>query len=102
MVSTSRPRCWTGHGRWAFIGGSRRKMFERRPSRQLPTTWRCAHWSTNTCPSCEGSTRRRVGCCVPDGVFVVVGYHPYFIMAAGMPTHFDGPEGHPVAIETYV
>ena len=39
---------------------------------------------------------------VPDGVFVIVGYHPYFIMSAGMPTHFDGPDGQPVAIETYV
>jgi hypothetical protein len=57
---------------------------------------------TNTCQSCGTSTPRRAGCFVPDGVFVVVGYHPYFIMAAGMPTHFDGPDGHPVAIETYV
>ena len=38
----------------------------------------------------------------PRGAFVVVGYHPYFIMSAGMPTHFDGPDGQPVAIETYV
>jgi SAM-dependent methyltransferase len=37
-----------------------------------------------------------------DGTFVVVGFHPYFIMSAGMPTHFDGPDGHPVAVETYV
>ena len=36
------------------------------------------------------------------GAFVIVGYHPYFIMDAGMPTHFDGPDGQPVAIETYV
>ncbi len=36
------------------------------------------------------------------GVFVVVGYHPYFIMASGTPTHFDGPEGEPIAIETFV
>jgi SAM-dependent methyltransferase len=39
---------------------------------------------------------------VRGGVFVIVGYHPYFIMSAGMPTHFDGPDGRPVAIETYV
>ena len=38
----------------------------------------------------------------PGGTFVMVGYHPYFIMAAGMPTHFDGPDGEPIAIETYV
>ena len=36
------------------------------------------------------------------GTFVVVGYHPFFIMASGMPTHFDDPQGRPVAIETYV
>jgi SAM-dependent methyltransferase len=36
------------------------------------------------------------------GSFVIVGYHPYFIMAAGMPTHFDGSDGQPVAIETYI
>ena len=34
--------------------------------------------------------------------FVLVGFHPHFIMAAGMPTHFDGDDGEPVAIETHV
>lgn len=38
----------------------------------------------------------------PHGTFVLVGYHPFFIMASGMPTHFDGPDGEPVAIETWV
>ncbi len=33
---------------------------------------------------------------------VLVGFHPFFIMKVGMPTHFDGPDGQPVAIETYV
>ena len=37
-----------------------------------------------------------------DGTFVIVGYHPYFIMATGMPTHFNGADGEPTAIETYV
>jgi SAM-dependent methyltransferase len=36
------------------------------------------------------------------GVHVLVGYHPYFIMATGIPTHFDRASGEPVAIETYV
>ena len=36
------------------------------------------------------------------GTFVVVGYHPFFIMSTGMPTHFDGPDGEPIAIETHV
>jgi SAM-dependent methyltransferase len=37
-----------------------------------------------------------------DGTFVLVGFHPHFIMAAGMPTHFDSATGEPVAIDTYV
>ncbi len=39
----------------------------------------------------------------PGGCFVLVGYHPHFILASGMPTHFDDAEsGEPVAIETHV
>jgi len=38
----------------------------------------------------------------PSGWFVVVGYHPFFTMMYGIPTHFDGPSGEPVAIETHV
>jgi hypothetical protein len=38
----------------------------------------------------------------PAGVFVLVGVHPFFLMAVGMPTHFDGSEGHPLAIETHL
>ena len=37
-----------------------------------------------------------------DGLFVLVGYHPFFIIASGMPTHFDSMDNEPVAIETYV
>jgi SAM-dependent methyltransferase len=37
-----------------------------------------------------------------DGLFVLVGYHPHFIMAFGVPTHFDNAWGEPVAIETHV
>ena len=37
-----------------------------------------------------------------DGMYVLVGYHPHFIMAAGMPTHYDRASGESVAIETYV
>jgi SAM-dependent methyltransferase len=36
------------------------------------------------------------------GTYVLVGFHPHFIMAAGMPTHFDSASGEPVAIHTYV
>lgn len=38
----------------------------------------------------------------PGAAFVLVGYHPHFIMTAGMPTHFDGEDGEPVAITTHV
>lgn len=38
----------------------------------------------------------------PGGRMVLVGYHPQFIMAAGMPTHFHEPSGEPIAIETHV
>lgn len=38
----------------------------------------------------------------PEATYVLVGYHPHFIMAAGMPTHFDSASGEPVAIETHV
>jgi SAM-dependent methyltransferase len=39
----------------------------------------------------------------PGGSFALVGFHPHFIIASGMPTHFDDAEsGEPVAIETHV
>jgi SAM-dependent methyltransferase len=38
----------------------------------------------------------------PGGHLVVVAFHPHFIMASGMPTHFTAASGEPVAIETHV
>jgi SAM-dependent methyltransferase len=38
----------------------------------------------------------------PDGHFVLVAFHPHFIMAAGMPTHFTSASGEPVAIDTHI
>jgi SAM-dependent methyltransferase len=38
----------------------------------------------------------------PEGAFVIVGYHPHFVMASGMPTHYDRADGESVAIETHV
>ncbi|MEA2332475.1 MAG: hypothetical protein QOH58_2613 [Thermoleophilaceae bacterium] len=38
----------------------------------------------------------------PGASYVLVGFHPHFIMAAGMPTHFDSESGEPLAIETHV
>jgi SAM-dependent methyltransferase len=37
----------------------------------------------------------------PLGHFVIVGFHPQFLMA-GMPTHFDRAPGEPVTIRSYV
>jgi SAM-dependent methyltransferase len=37
----------------------------------------------------------------PAGSFVLVGFHPQFLMA-GMPTHFDRAPGDPVTIRSYV
>ena len=37
----------------------------------------------------------------PAGGFVLVGYHPHFLMN-GIPTHFERRGGEPVAIESYV
>jgi SAM-dependent methyltransferase len=34
--------------------------------------------------------------------YVLVGFHPFFIMATGMPTHFQAADGEPLAIETHV
>jgi SAM-dependent methyltransferase len=38
----------------------------------------------------------------PGGSYVLVGYHPFFIMSTGMPTHYDSASGEPVAIETHL
>jgi SAM-dependent methyltransferase len=38
----------------------------------------------------------------PGAAYVIVGYHPHFIMASGMPTHYDSASGEPVAIETHL
>jgi SAM-dependent methyltransferase len=38
----------------------------------------------------------------PGASYVLVGFHPHFIMASGMPTHYDSASGEPVAIETHV
>jgi SAM-dependent methyltransferase len=37
----------------------------------------------------------------PGGIFVVVGYHPHFLMN-GTPTHFHRQDGEPVTIESHV
>lgn len=37
----------------------------------------------------------------PSGYFVLVGYHPQFLMM-GMPTHFNRASGEPITIRSYV
>jgi SAM-dependent methyltransferase len=37
----------------------------------------------------------------PEGAFVIVGYHPHFLMA-GVPTHFDRAPGESITIKSYV
>ncbi len=38
----------------------------------------------------------------PGGHFVLLGFHPHFIMASGMPTHFRNAAGEEIAITTHV
>ncbi|MBN6035772.1 class I SAM-dependent methyltransferase [Amycolatopsis sp. 195334CR] len=38
----------------------------------------------------------------PDALFALVGLHPHFIMASGMPTHFTTADGESIAISTTV
>ncbi|MEU2032251.1 class I SAM-dependent DNA methyltransferase [Nocardia amamiensis] len=38
----------------------------------------------------------------PGARFVSVSYHPQFIMVSGMPTHYTGVSGEPVAIDTHL
>jgi SAM-dependent methyltransferase len=38
----------------------------------------------------------------PGASYVLIGYHPHFIMATGMPTHYDSASGESVAIETHL
>lgn len=37
----------------------------------------------------------------PNGYFVIVGYHPHFLML-GMPTHYDRASGESITIQSYV
>lgn len=38
----------------------------------------------------------------PEGIFVLVSYHPQFMMVTGMPTHYTDPSGEPLAISTHL
>jgi SAM-dependent methyltransferase len=38
----------------------------------------------------------------PGGLFALVAFHPHFIIASGMPTHFTSSSGEPIAIATHV
>ena len=38
----------------------------------------------------------------PGGQYVLVAFHPHFIMASGMPTHFKNAAGEEIAITTHL
>ncbi|WP_024802289.1 class I SAM-dependent methyltransferase [Nocardia sp. BMG51109] len=38
----------------------------------------------------------------PGGTFVLVSYHPQFMMVTGMPTHYTAESGEPLAISTHL
>jgi len=48
-----------------------------------------------------GLYRETARLAAPEAAFVLVGYHPHFLMT-GMPAHFTGADGRPVAVESYV
>lgn len=52
-------------------------------------------------PAVEPLYREAARLAAPGGHFVIVGYHPFFLMD-GVPTHFDRAPGEPVAIQSYV
>jgi SAM-dependent methyltransferase len=53
-------------------------------------------------PDLEPLYRESARLARPGAAHVMIGFHPFFIMKTGMPTHFDGPAGEPIAIETHV
>jgi SAM-dependent methyltransferase len=53
-------------------------------------------------PELDQLYREAFGLTKAGGLFVLVAYHPHFIMASGMPTHYDSPTGEPVAITTHL
>ena len=53
-------------------------------------------------PALEGLYAEAARISRAGGLFVLVGYHPHFIMASGMPTHFTSASGEDVAIETHI
>lgn len=52
-------------------------------------------------PELEPLYREAARVIKPAGIFVLIGYHPQFLMA-GVPTHFNRASGEPVAIRSYV
>lgn len=52
-------------------------------------------------PTLDGVYREAARVLRPAGTFVLVGFHPYFLMA-GMPTHYERADGQPQTIRSYV
>jgi SAM-dependent methyltransferase len=53
-------------------------------------------------PELSGLYREARRLLTQPGIFVLAGYHPFFIMSTGIPTHFDRATGEPIAVETHV
>jgi SAM-dependent methyltransferase len=53
-------------------------------------------------PELDPLYRESARLAVPGGRHLLVGFHPFFIMRSGMPTHFDAPGAGPIAIDTHV
>lgn len=52
-------------------------------------------------PSIEPMYREAARLLRSDGRFVIVGYHPHFLLM-GIPTHFDRADGTPLAIDCHI
>ena len=61
-----------------------------------PSCWRTSTWQNSTGPI---EKRRRL--LTPKGAFVLIGYHPFFLMH-GMPTHYHRAAGEAITIRSYV
>ena len=61
-----------------------------------PSCWRTSTWLNST-----GPIERRHACSRPGVLFVLIGYHPFFLMQ-GMPTHYHRAQGEAISIRSYV
>jgi SAM-dependent methyltransferase len=53
-------------------------------------------------PELDPLYREAIRLATPGAYLALVAFHPHFIIASGMPTHYTSASGEPVAIETHV